>query len=49
MVGDFFALLGEGQGSENALTPTVRSLLGALGNKSWSEKDYYRYLEKKHR
>ena len=50
MVADFFALLDERRGGEkNALTPAVRSLLGVLGDKPLSEKDYYRYLEKKHR
>jgi hypothetical protein len=50
LVADFFALLGEREGrDQDALTPTVRSLLGALGGRPVSEKDYYRHLEEKHR
>ena len=50
LVADFFALLCERGGrDQDALTPTVRSLLGALGGKPVSEKDYYRHLEEKHR
>lgn len=50
MVADFFALLGprEKKNAEGELTPTVQSLLGALGGKSVSEDDYYRYLDEKH-
>ena len=40
MVGDFFAFLDEGRrGKKSALTPTVRSLLGALGDKALSESE----------
>lgn len=50
LVGDFFALLGRRSGSKNnELTPTVRSLLGALEGKPLNEHDYRRHLEEKHR
>lgn len=50
IVADFLALLErpmEGQAVE--LTPTVRSLLGALSDTPVDESDYYKYLEEKYR
>lgn len=50
IVADFLALLEspvEKQVVE--LTPTVRSLLGALSGNPVGKDDYYRYLEEKHR
>jgi hypothetical protein len=50
LVADYFTLLGRGTGSgKTELTPTVRSLVGALKGRSVGEKDYYRHLEEKHR
>lgn len=50
MVADFFVLLRESPEAEDEadLTPTVRSLLGALAGASVSEEDYQRHLEQKH-
>jgi len=50
LVADFFAQLGRRTAGDQAeLTPTVRSLLGALGDGSGDERDYRRHLEEKHR
>ncbi len=50
IVADLFTLLDDRQERESiSLTPTVRSLLGALGGASVDENDYYRHLEDKHR
>ena len=49
LVADFFALLGRPTDGTQELTPTVRSLLGSLGDKRVSEQDYRRHIEKKHR
>jgi Family of unknown function (DUF6364) len=49
MVADYFALLGETSAREaRELTPTVRSLVGALRGANVSEEDYHRYLERKY-
>ena len=50
IVADFLALLEEPVEKQMVeLTPTVRSLLGALKGNPAGEEDYYRYLEEKHR
>jgi len=50
LVADFFALLGPGEEKkiEPELTPTVQSLLGALGREPVNEEEYYRYVEEKY-
>lgn len=49
MVAAYFALLGrEPDSKRHVLTPTVRSLLGALRGEKVIEKDYHRYLEEKY-
>lgn len=50
IVADFLALLEEPVEKRAVeLTPTVRSLLGALSGNPVSKEDYSRYLEEKHR
>lgn len=50
IVSDFLALLEQpGDRQVVELTPTVRSLLGALSANPVSKDDYFRYLEEKHR
>lgn len=50
LVADFFALLGRPveATAEEELTPTVRSLVGALEGARVSEDDSHRHLEQKH-
>jgi hypothetical protein len=49
MVADFFVLLGpQSEEDETPLTPTVRSLKGALRGSNVSVEDYRRYLKEKH-
>lgn len=48
LVADYFALIGQAPGDQ-ALTPRVRSLLGALAGTKVKESDYRRHLEAKHR
>ncbi len=50
IVGDLFALLGSPEvDAESELTPTVRRLVGALGDTPTDENDYRRHLDAKHR
>jgi hypothetical protein len=50
IVADFLALLEQPTERQVVeLTPTVRSLLGALKGSPVGEEDYRRYLEEKHR
>ena len=50
IVADFLALLEQPtEGQVVVLTPTVRSLLGALEGNQVGEEDYRRYLEEKYR
>jgi hypothetical protein len=50
IVSDFLALLEDPVEMQVVeLTPTVRSLVGALSGNPVGENDYHRYLEEKHR
>jgi uncharacterized protein DUF6364 len=51
LVADFFGLLGQRKERDRVgLSPTVRSLLGALGDGTGNpEREYRRHLAKKHR
>jgi hypothetical protein len=50
IVADFLALLEQPTERQVVeLTPTVRSLLGALSDNPVGEDEYYKYLEEKHR
>lgn len=50
LVADFFARLHEPhEAPSEPLSPEVRSLYGALGDKQVAEEDYRRYLAEKHR
>ena len=49
IVADLFTMIrNEKLKEEHPLTPTVRSLKGALKGKQVDERDYKRYLEEKH-
>jgi len=50
IVADFFELLDERENrGKPRLTPMVRSLLGVMEGGSLGERDYSKYLERKHR
>jgi hypothetical protein len=50
LVADYFALIeAQDKLADAALTPRVRSLLGALARAPVNEEDYRRHLEDKHR
>jgi hypothetical protein len=49
LVADFFALMESGEAGDTPITPSVRSLLGALSGPNVDEGDYRRHLEDKHR
>ena len=47
MVSDYFSSL-ESPKESNEFSPITKSMLGSLKGKKISDKDYYRYLKKKH-
>lgn len=50
IVADYFARLGDKTvPADQALSPAVRSLAGALAGKNVTEEDYRRHLREKHR
>lgn len=50
LVADYFALIdADSSATDIELTPTVRSLLGALSGSAVDELDHRRHLEDKHR
>jgi hypothetical protein len=47
LVSDFFSAM-DAQAAPGAITPRVRSLVGALSQATLDEHDYRRHLEEKH-